>query len=138
AVVPLSLLGERYIQLFPAYRGGPALQPGSTIPISRTAVPSEPDELLRSLQNYLGGLDPASVTRFVDNASQAVEGSGADLNRLLEHGAGVLSTLAAKRDDLADIIVQLDKLTKALSTRQSALGQLIDDYGAVVGTVDAN
>ena len=42
AVVPVSLLGERYIQLFPAYDGGPVLNPGTTIPLSRTAVPSEP------------------------------------------------------------------------------------------------
>src|SRR5207244_4687446 len=54
AVVPQSLLGERYIQLFPAYDGGPQLNPGATIPLSRTAVPAEPDELLRSLNNYMG------------------------------------------------------------------------------------
>jgi virulence factor Mce-like protein len=138
AIVPMSLLGERYIQLFPAYQGGPSLSPGSTIPMSHTAVPSEPDELLRSLQDYLGGLDPETVTRFVDSASQAIQGSGQDLNRLIQHGSGVLSTLASKRDDLADIIVELDKLTTSLSTRQDALGQLIDNYGAVVGTVDAN
>jgi phospholipid/cholesterol/gamma-HCH transport system substrate-binding protein len=138
AIVPMSLLGERYIQLFPAYQGGAALPPGSTIPVSHTAVPSEPDELLRSLQDYLGGLDPTTVTNFVDSASQVIEGSGTDLNRLIHHGAGVLSTLATKRDDLADIIVELDKLTISLSTRQDALGQLIDNYEAVVGTIAAN
>jgi len=138
AVVPMSLLGERYIQLFPAYQGGPVLGDGATIPLSRTAVPAEPDELLRSLQDYLGGLDPATVGNFVTNAAQAVQGSGADLNRLIEHGTGVIATLATKRDDLAAIVVELDKLTKALSTRQAALGQLIDNYGAVVGTIDAN
>src|SRR5436309_3404526 len=69
AVVPASLLGERYVQLLPAYSGGPTLPPGSNIPESRTAVPAEPDELLRSLQNYMGALDPKTVTRFVENAA---------------------------------------------------------------------
>ena len=83
AVVPMSLLGERYIQLFPSYQGGPILRPGATIPLSRTAVPAEPDELLRSLQDYLGGIDPAVVTTFVANASAVLQGNGADLNRLI-------------------------------------------------------
>ena len=100
AVVPQSLLGERYIQLFPAYQGGPELKPGATIPLTRTAVPAEPDELLRSLNNYMGGLDPKTVDRFVVNAATVLNGDGADLNRLIQHGTGVISTLAAKRNDL--------------------------------------
>ena len=138
AVVPMSLLGERYIQLVPAYSGGPTLQSGSTIPTTRTAVPAEPDELLRSLQNYLGGIDPNNVTKLVENAATIVEGRGQDLNRLIEHGAGVISALAQKRDDLAQMIVELNKLTLALSTRQAAIARLIHNYGAVTGTLDDN
>lgn len=138
AIVPMSLLGERYIQLVPAYAGGPALPGGSTIPSARTAVPTEPDELLRSLQDYLGGIDPKNVTSVVQSAAQVVEGKGQDLNRLIEHGAGVISALSQKRDDLAQMIVELNKLTLALSTRQAAIARLITNYGAVTGTLDDN
>jgi len=138
AVVPMSLLGERFIQLFPAYQGGPSLPDGATIPESRTAVPAEPDELLRSLQDYLGAIDPKTVTAFVQNAAAVLQGTGADLNRLIEHGASVMETLASKRDDLAQLIVELDKLTVALSTRQAALGRLIRSYDTVAGTLTAN
>jgi phospholipid/cholesterol/gamma-HCH transport system substrate-binding protein len=138
AIVPMSLLGERYIQLVPAYRGGPTLPGGSTIPSARTAVPAEPDELLRSLQDYLGGIDPKNVTSLVQNAAQVVEGRGQDLNRLIEHGAGVISALSEKRDDLAQLIVELNKLTVALSTRQAAIARLIRNYGEVTGTLDDN
>jgi phospholipid/cholesterol/gamma-HCH transport system substrate-binding protein len=138
AVVPMSLLGERYIQLVPAYTNGPTLPGGSTIPTARTAVPAEPDELLRSLQDYLGGIDPKNVTALVQNAASLVEGKGQDLNRLIEHGAGVISALSQKRDDLAHMIVELNKLTLALSTRQEAIARLIQNYGAVTGTLDDN
>jgi phospholipid/cholesterol/gamma-HCH transport system substrate-binding protein len=84
AIVPMSLLGERYIQLFPSYGGGDSLPEGATIPIERTAVPSEPDELLRSLQDYLGALDPATVSAFVDNAATVLEGNGQQLNELID------------------------------------------------------
>jgi len=138
AVVPVSLLGERYIQLFPAYDGGPVLQPGGKIPIERTAVPAEPDELLRSLQDYLGGLDPDVVTRFVENGARLLDGNGAATNRLILHGTRLLSLLNSKRDDLADLVVQLDRLTDALATRQTAIGRLIRTYGVVAGTVNTN
>lgn len=138
AVVPMSLLGERYIQLFPAYQGGPTLKAGATIPLSRTAVPAEPDELLRSLQDYLGGLNSDTVTKFVENAAAALQGNGDQLNSLIENAAAVMATLSSKRDDLASLIVELNKLTVALSTRQRAIAQLIQNYGAVTGTLNTN
>jgi virulence factor Mce-like protein len=138
AVVPMSLLGERYIQLFPAYRGGPTLPSGSTIPMSRTAVPAEPDELIRGLQNYLGGLDPKTVTAFVENAARTLNGNGADLNRLIQYGADVIQTLSSKGNDLDNLISQFDTLTTALSTRQQALAQLITTYDSVATTVNEN
>jgi virulence factor Mce-like protein len=138
AVVPMSLLGERYIQLFPAYDGGPTLKPGARIPLSRTAVPAEPDEFLRSLQDYLGGIDPKTVTAFVENASKILEGNGQQLNDLIRNAAAVFATLSSKRDDLAGLIVELNKLTVALSTRQQAIARLIQNYGAVTGTLNAN
>jgi phospholipid/cholesterol/gamma-HCH transport system substrate-binding protein len=138
AVVPVSLLGERYIQLFPAYNGGAVLAPGGTIPLSRTAVPAEPDELLRSLQDYLGGLDPATVSKFVENGAALLQNNGPSVNRFIHNGTELLSTLNAKRDDLANLVVELDKLTTTLSTRQQAIGQLIRNYDAVSGTLASN
>jgi virulence factor Mce-like protein len=138
AVVPVSLLGERYIQLFPAYDGGAVLDPGATIPLSRTAVPSEPDELLRSLQDYMGGLDADSVTRFVTNGAALLRGNGASVNRFVHNGTRLLATLNAKRDDLAELVVQLDRITTTLASRQQAVGQLIRNYDAVSGTLTAN
>ncbi|MDP9341030.1 MAG: MCE family protein [Actinomycetota bacterium] len=138
AIVPMSLLGERYIQLFPAYTNGPTLPSGSTIPLSRTAVPSEPDELLQSLQDYMGALDPQTVTTFVENASKVLQGNGTRLNSLIRFGSELMQTLSAKRNDLAALFVQLDKLTDALATRQKAIGTLIQSYNAVTGTLNAN
>lgn len=138
AIVPASLLGERYVQLFPAYTGGPTLPPNATIPMERTAVPSEPDELLRSLQDYLGAIDPEAVDAFVTNVSSVLEGNGQELNSLIHNAANVIGTLAAKRDDLAKIIVEFERLTRALAGRKEALARLIHSYNAVVGTITTN
>ena len=138
AIVPMSLLGERYIQLFPAYRRGAILPSGATIPLSRTAVPAEPDELIRGLQSYLGGLDPQTVTQFVQQAARTLNGNGEDLNRLIQYGADLIQTLSAKGSDLQNIIKQFDTLTTALSTRQQQLAQLITTYDSVANTINTN
>ncbi|HEX9235330.1 MAG TPA: MCE family protein, partial [Actinomycetota bacterium] len=114
------------------------LRAGTEIPLSRTAVPAEPDELLRSLQNYLGGLDTKTVTAFVENAAQILQGNGENLNRLIQGAAGVVSTLASKRNDLASLVVELNKLTLALGSRQQKVAQLITAYNQVAGTLTSN
>jgi virulence factor Mce-like protein len=138
AIVPVSLLGERYIQLFPAYQGGPTLASGATIGENDTSVPAEPDELLRSLQNYMGALDPKTVSVFVENAAKILQGNGAKLNALIGHAAGVLGELAAKRADLSQIVVEFNRLSVSLSNRQQAVSDLIHAYNQVAGTLTAN
>jgi phospholipid/cholesterol/gamma-HCH transport system substrate-binding protein len=136
-IVPVSLLGERYIQLFPAYDGGESFE-GSEIPLERTSVPTEQDELLRGLQDYFGELDPEKVAEFVDNTAEVLEGNGAELNELIEHASGVVGTLSNKRDSLADMITQFNELTQTLSTRQDNLARLINDYNALSRVVNEN
>jgi phospholipid/cholesterol/gamma-HCH transport system substrate-binding protein len=134
-IVPMSLLGERYVQLTPAYESGPELDDGATIPLARTTVPAEGDELLRAMQDYLGELDGDTVEDFITNAAVVLEGKGARLNRLIRHGSEVLKTLASRRDELANMIVQFNNLTQALATRQSALARVINSYNVVGSTI---
>ena len=135
-IVPISLLGERYVQLFPSYQGGPALDSGSTIPTARTSVPAEGDELLAAMQEYMGELDGDTVEEFVTNAAGVLEGKGERLNRLIQHGTEVVATLDSRRDELANMIVQFDRLAGALATRQDAIGRLINSYNVVGATVN--
>lgn len=136
-IVPVSLLGERYIQLFPAYDGGARFE-DSLIPIERTSVPTEQDELLRGLQDYFGELDPEKVAEFVDNTATILEGNGQELNELIDHASGVIGTLSDKRNTLADLIVQFNEITQTLSTRQESLGALINDYNELAHVVNEN
>ena len=138
AIIPVSLLGERYIQLLPAYTGGPTLPENSLIGIDRTAVPAEPDELLRSLQDYFGALDPAVVSRFVGNTARLLEGNGQELGELIVEASELVQTLSAKRGDLAAIIVQFDRLSRALATRQVGIQELIRNYNTVATTLTGN
>jgi phospholipid/cholesterol/gamma-HCH transport system substrate-binding protein len=134
-IVPMSLLGERYVQLTPPYESGTELDDGATIPMARTSVPAEGDELLRAMNEYLGELDADTVEGFITNAAGVLEGKGERLNRLIRHGTVVLKTLASRRDELAEMIVQFNSITQALATRQGALARVINSYNVVGNTI---
>ena len=136
-IVPVSLLGERYIQFFPAYEGGPTYT-ADNIPLERTSVPAEQDELLRGLQDYFGAIDPDKVSEFVQNAAVVLEGNGEGINRLIDEGSDLVTLLARKKDSLAGLIQELNTVTVTLSTRQDAIARLINSYNTVGHALNDN
>ena len=58
SVLNPSLVSSRTIQLAPPYTGGPVLQDNALIPIDRTQVPVEYDELRDSINRILTDLGP--------------------------------------------------------------------------------
>jgi phospholipid/cholesterol/gamma-HCH transport system substrate-binding protein len=128
-IVPQSLIGERYVQLFPAWtEGQPRAAPGEIIPLERTSVPVEPDEALAALKKFLDTLDPKATGRLVTNAAQDLRGNGQNLNDAVKGLAQLSSTLADKDQQLADIVDHFDQFTATLSTRESQLGKVMDQF----------
>jgi virulence factor Mce-like protein len=134
-VLPESLLGERYVQIWPAYKGGPALKDGANIPLSKTYVPAEGDEFLAAVNKYFSNLKAKTLTGFFANAAEILNGRGEKINRLIHYGADLIGTLSHKRDRLAQMIVDFNRVTQALAGKQRRLGRLIGDYNAVGATI---
>ena len=128
-IVPLSLIGERYIQLFPAWTEGmPRARRGAVIPLERTSIPVEPDEALAALKRFLDSLDPGATGRLVTNLADDLEGNGQKLNTALGGLADLTSTLAEKDDELVRIIDHFDDFTATLVTREQQLGKVLDSF----------
>ncbi|MBV9285815.1 MAG: MCE family protein, partial [Acidimicrobiia bacterium] len=122
-IVPLSLIGERYVQLFPVWTDGQAkAQSGEVIPMDRTEVPVEPDEALGALKKFLDSLDPSATGRLVKNAADDLQGNGQTFNDAVANLSTLAGTLADKDQQLGDIIDNFDKFTSVLSTREVQLG----------------
>ncbi|EUA14348.1 mce related family protein [Mycobacterium kansasii 732] len=58
-----TLVASRSIQLEPPYKGGPVLADNAVIPIERTQVPVEWDELRNSITNIIDKLGPTHSSR---------------------------------------------------------------------------
>jgi phospholipid/cholesterol/gamma-HCH transport system substrate-binding protein len=130
-IVPLTLLGERYVQLGPWYDGGPRLKDGDRIPLARTSVPAEIDDLLRGLQDFMGAIDPKQAGDVVTNLAEVLDGRGADVNDLISNASGTLDLLADEGDDIKSIISSLRDLTETLEGRTDSIESLIRNYDLV-------
>lgn len=127
-VVAQSLVSGRFVQLTPVYETGPTLAGGGDIPMERTAVPVEWDEVkaeLSKLTEAVGpkGADPGSVARAVGTADENLDGNGNAIRQSLQQLSDVTGTLANGRDDLFNSIRNLQALTEALSQSHEQLVQ---------------
>lgn len=62
-IVAPSLVSGRFVQLTPVYAGGPTMGDGASIPVERTAVPVEWDEIKTELNKLSEALGPQARTR---------------------------------------------------------------------------
>ena len=62
-IISPSIVGDRFVQLTPAYTGGPVLASGSTLTQDRTAVPLELDQIYSSLDDLTVALGPNGANK---------------------------------------------------------------------------
>jgi phospholipid/cholesterol/gamma-HCH transport system substrate-binding protein len=142
-IVASNLVAARYVELTPAYRtSGPTMPDGAVIPVERTAVPVEWDEVkaqLMRLSTDLGpqsGVSDTSVGRFIDSAANALDGNGDKLRQTLGQLSGVGRILANGSGNIVDIIKNLQTFVTALRDSNTQIVQFNDRLATLTSVVD--
>jgi phospholipid/cholesterol/gamma-HCH transport system substrate-binding protein len=145
AVVSPTLVATRFMQLTPAYTGGPVFADGGTIPETRTASPLEFDDLKTEIQRLSSALGPAPdggqgiLGRFLDRiASNAKDGQGAKFNAAVKEASAAAQTLASGSDDLFATVRNLQTFVTALDAIDQQIVQFNDQLGSVSQVLDDN
>ncbi|MBC7375802.1 MAG: MCE family protein, partial [Frankiales bacterium] len=82
-----SAVGEQYVDLQPARKGAPYLKPGDTIPISRTAIPISPTQLVVNLDDFVKSIDTTDLGIVLEELGKAFgNGTGDSLQKLIDNG----------------------------------------------------
>jgi len=140
-IVPISLISDRYVQLFPPYSSGAALKTGDVIGTDHTFIPAELDDLLTQLKKLLDALEQGTqggspaLGVLVSNLSQSLRGVGGDLSATLEGGGKVSATVLTRSADLDQIVVHLSSLISALAQRRSDLVDLNTHLAEAFGAI---
>jgi phospholipid/cholesterol/gamma-HCH transport system substrate-binding protein len=120
-IVSPSIVGDRFVQLTPAYSGGPALGDGATLGQDRTAVPLELDQIYSSLDDLTTALGPngankkGALTDLLDTTAANFGGQGAKFHRTIESFARLSGTLADNKDNLFGSVRQLEGFVRTLA-----------------------
>lgn len=138
-LVPPSVVSDRYVQLTPAYQGGPTLPDQAVLDVNRTVVPLEFDEIFKNLDQLNRALGPngananGALSRLVDTSAANLDGNGAALNGALKEFSAAISTLAGSRGNLFDTVRQLQQFTSTLAQNDGGIRALNGNL-AKVGT----
>ena len=120
-IVSPSIVGDRFVQLTPAYSGGPVLASGTTLTQDRTAVPLELDQIYSSLDDLSVALGPnganskGALTDLLDTAARNFGGQGAKFHRTIEAFSRLSGTLADNKDQLFGSVRDLEGFVHTLA-----------------------
>lgn len=120
-IVPPSLVSDRYVQLAPAYQGGPVLPDGADLPLHRGVAPLELDDVYTALDELARALGPdganstGELSRLLAVGRENLEGNGERLGDSLRDLSNALETLSNGRGDLFGTIDNLQRFTEVLA-----------------------
>ena len=132
-----TLVADRVIELTPPYGGGAQLADGATIPVTRTGVPLELDQLTGSLVHLADALGPeganraGALTRAIRVGAANLRGEGAQAHRTVTQLADMLTTLGDNRRSLFDSIRRLEAFTSALARHDRETRSFTTDLAGV-------
>jgi phospholipid/cholesterol/gamma-HCH transport system substrate-binding protein len=139
-----SAVGEQYVALLPRNGDAPPLKDGDVIPVNRTSVPPDINELLDATNVGLQAIPRDNLKTAIDESFTAVGGLGPDLSRLVKGSTSLAKDARANLDPLLTLIDQTKPILDTQTDTSDAVqawaahlavitGQLRDNDSAVQG-----
>lgn len=125
-------MGQRYVALTDELAGGAHLEPGQTIPISRTSPALDLTVLFNGFKPLFQALSPSDINKLSYEIVQVFQGEGGTLEGLLAHTASVTQTLADRDAVIDSLIDNLNQVLDHLGDRDQQLSTLITTFRSFV------
>ena len=141
AVISPSIVGDRFIQLTPAYTKGAVMQDGAHLGVDRTATPLELDQIFGSITDLTDALGPegankpdasgtGALTRLLDSTARNFGGQGVEFNQTLHNLSQFTKTLADNKDQLFGTVSEVEKFTNTLSKNDDTVRRFNDSLAS--------
>jgi phospholipid/cholesterol/gamma-HCH transport system substrate-binding protein len=131
-----NLVGQRYIALSDELGGGAGgagrMEPGETIPVSRTSPALDLSVLFNGFKPLFQALSPSDINKLSYEIVQVFQGEGSTLDSLLRHTASVTQTLADRDAVIDSLIDNLNQVLDHLGDRDQQLSTLITTFRTFV------
>ncbi|MGY4708813.1 MCE family protein [Mycolicibacterium sp. CBM1] len=144
SIINPSLIASRRIQLSPAYTGGAALADGDVIPIERTQVPLEWDDVRNAVNRVLTGLGPTPdqpkgpFGELIESAADGLAGKGRQLNDTLASVSDAVVALNNGRGDYFSTTRSLALFVDALYRSDKQFAELNNQLSSFTAKFTGN
>lgn len=136
-VISPSVVADRYVQLTPAYTGGAQIADGAVIPMARTAVPVEVDQVYASLAKLANAFGPngankhGALSGLIKTGAANLAGNGTYLQKMITQFGGLSKTLGDSSGNLFATLAYLQQFTTTLKDNNGQVRQAEDQLAQV-------
>ncbi|MEU0717287.1 MCE family protein [Streptomyces lavendulocolor] len=138
-IVAPSVVADRYVQLAPAYTGGPEIRDGAVLPAARNATPLEVDQLYASITELSQALGPkganadGALAGLLDTGAANLKGNGKAIGDSIEQFGKAAKTLDRSSGDLFATLTHLQSFTTMLKDNDGDVRTAEQRLAAVTG-----
>ncbi|MDT5024344.1 MAG: phospholipid/cholesterol/gamma-HCH transport system substrate-binding protein [Micromonosporaceae bacterium] len=127
-----NLFGDRYLALDEGAGGVKKLNPGDTIPLSRTQPALDLDAVIGGFRPLFRALSPDQVNDLSGQLLQAFQGQGATIGSFLDQAAAVTNTLADRDQLFGQVITNLNVVLGSLGGQSDKLDKAVTSLSDLI------
>jgi phospholipid/cholesterol/gamma-HCH transport system substrate-binding protein len=126
-IIAPSIVGDRYVQITPAYTGGDKLADGATLATDDTSVPLELDQIYSSLNDLNVALGPnganknGALTDLLEVTADNFAGEGDQFHQTISDFSQLSQTLEDNKEELFGSAAQLEEFIFTLAQNDSTV-----------------
>ncbi|MCD9155420.1 MCE family protein [Aeromicrobium duanguangcaii] len=140
-IVSPSVVGDRFVQLTPAYTGGAKLEDGAHLDQSRTATPTELDDTYAALDRVATTLGPKGINKdgtlsdLVANSADNLDGKGAEIRESIAALAKLTKTVDGNKTELFTSVEKIERFVSALEANDQSVRDFNSSLAGVSGVL---
>jgi phospholipid/cholesterol/gamma-HCH transport system substrate-binding protein len=141
-VISPAIVGDRFVQLAPAYSGGAVLPDKAKLGVDRTAVPVELDEIFKSLDDLSVSLGPqganknGSLSSLIEDSAKQLDGQGEQLHETLTNFAKLSTTLSNNKDALFGSLREVEQFVQLLHRNDTSVRSFFNSTARVSNVLE--
>jgi phospholipid/cholesterol/gamma-HCH transport system substrate-binding protein len=130
-------IGNRYLALLEGAGGLKRLEPGQTIPLTRTEPALDLDTLLGGFRPLFRALDPQQVNALSGQLIQAFQGEGPAIGSFLSQAAVFTTTIADRDELIGQVIGNLNTVLGTLGGQSDQVAKAVDSLSRLIAGLAA-
>ena len=135
-IVSPAIVGDRFVQLTPVYRGGPVMASGAVVKEQDTGTPLELDKIYQSIDDLTVALGPqgankqGALTHLLNSTANNFAGQGAKFHTTIANLSRLTGTLDHNKTQLFGTARQVERFVQALAKNDSTVRNFNDSLAS--------